>query len=235
MDTPQPTQASMFREAHLRDYWKVVWQGRWTILAIFIVVLGATAVWTFLQTPVYRSTAIVEVQPQARRVLASSDVSGLGAAGYGWFAEEKYHNTQVDIIKSRDVSTRVVRNLGLKSHPEFEGVDDVVKVFRESIQVDPRRDTGLLEISIYGTNPEEITHWVNEVAEAYVERNFEKARANVDQAVSTIREQMADLSEELRSAEVTRIGALQDSDTRSLTRKPRKASSSRSCRTSTPN
>ena len=109
MEIPQTeTQIGPVREAHLRDYWKIVWQGRWSILAVFFLVVAATAVYTFLQVPVYRSTATVEIQPQARRLAAGQDVSGLGAAGYGWFAEEKYHNTQVEIIKSRDVAERVI-------------------------------------------------------------------------------------------------------------------------------
>ena len=87
METPQGASQSVFREAHLRDYWKVIWLGRWTVLAVFFVVVGLTAVWTFLQTPIYRATAIVEVQPQARRLLGGGDVSGMGAAGFGWLAE----------------------------------------------------------------------------------------------------------------------------------------------------
>ena len=59
-----------------------------TIVAVFVAVLGLTAAWTFIQAPIYKSTAIIEIQPQARRVLAGGDMSGLGAAGFGWFAEE---------------------------------------------------------------------------------------------------------------------------------------------------
>jgi len=197
------------REAHLRDYWKIVWQGRWTILAIFAVSVGATAVWTFMQTPIYRATATVEVQPQARRVLAGGDVSGLGAAGYGWFAEEKYHNTQVEIIRSRDVSRRVVLTLGLKSHPMFAEHPDPIEALRGMIQVDPRRDTGLLEISFTGADPQEIAQWSNAVAQAYVDRNIEKARDNVDNAMQAIKKQMVSLRVDLTEAEESRINALQ--------------------------
>ena len=45
------------------------------ILAVFTLVLGATALWTFLQVPVYRSTAIVEVQPQARSLLTKVGIA----------------------------------------------------------------------------------------------------------------------------------------------------------------
>jgi capsular exopolysaccharide synthesis family protein len=216
MDQGQGRAASGLREAHLRDYWKIVWQGRWTILAVFAVTVGATAVWTYMQTPIYRATAIVEVQPQARRILSAGDVSGLGAAGYGWFAEEKYHNTQVEIIRSRDIGKRVVNVLGLGSHPMFEGHPDPVNVFRSMIQVDPRRDTGLLEISMTGVDPAQITQWSNAVAQAYVDRNFEKARGNMSNAMKAIAEQLAMLRKDLSTAEEERIDALQAEDSQIL-------------------
>jgi capsular exopolysaccharide synthesis family protein len=210
MDKGPARAATGLREAHLRDYWKIVWQGRWTILAVFAVTVGATGVWTYMQTPIYRATAIVEVQPQARRLLAGGDVSGLGAAGYGWFAEEKYHNTQVEIIKSRDIARRVVSTLGLASHEMFEGHPEPENAFRSMIQVDPRRDTGLLEISISGADRNEITQWTNEVANAYTERNFEKARANLNKAMVAISTQLDALKNDLSTAEAQRIEALGD-------------------------
>ena len=166
MDSP-PTdvQTPAEREAHLRDYWKIIWHGRWTVFAVFVLTVGATAIWTFLQTPIYRATATLAIHPQAQRMAAGQDVSGLGAAGYGWFAEEKYHNTQVEIIKSRDVAQRVVDSLDLESDPMFEGVSDIVDAFRGMIQVVPRRETGLIEISMMGSDPDLITQWVNKVSE----------------------------------------------------------------------
>ena len=125
---PKSRRDPSFREAHLRDYWKIVWQGRWTILAVFVVTVGATGVWTYMQTPIYRATAIIEVQPQARRVLSGGDVSGLGAAGYGWFAEEKYHNTQVEIIQAAVTwPSASWTRWASTAHPMFEGHPDPVE------------------------------------------------------------------------------------------------------------
>lgn len=212
MDTSPLPKPSVFREAHLRDYWKVVWQGRWTILAVFVLVAGGTAIWTFMQTPIYSATATVEIQPKARGLVAGQDVSGLGSAGYGWLAEEKYHNTQIEILKSRDVAGRVVHLLDLESHPAFAGAVDPIDAFRGLIRVEPRRETGLLEISIEGPNRDEITRWVNAVAQEYVRRNFEKARGNVDQAIQTIRRQILTLQSDLVQAEKHRIGTLQTTE-----------------------
>lgn len=189
------------QEAHLRDYWKVVWHARWTVLAIAVLVVGISAVWTFTRTPIYEATASVEIQPKARNVSVSQDVSGLGAGGYGWFAEEKYHNTQVEIIRSRDISARVIERLGLASHPRFAEASDPVEAFRRSIVVVPRRDTGIIEITLRGADREEITHWVNEVAEAYVERNIATARENADDMIELMNSQMEEMKREAMEAE----------------------------------
>jgi succinoglycan biosynthesis transport protein ExoP len=212
METPPAvTRESIFQEVHLRDYWKIVWQARWTVLAVFILVIGLTAVWTFLQTPVYRAKVTIEVQSKPQQISVGQDVSGLGAGSYGWLAEEKYHNTQVEIIRSRDVALRVSNALGLQDHPQLSQVADPIDAFRGRIQVVPRRETGLIEISMVGSNAAEITEWVNAVAHQYVDRNFEKARSNMDGAFQAVQSQLEDLRGGLAQAQDARFRTLEES------------------------
>jgi capsular exopolysaccharide synthesis family protein len=202
-------------EAHLRDYWKIVWQARWTIAAIFFVVVGLTAVWSFIQPRIYRATVTVEVQPQANRLAAGQDVSGLGVSGYGWFAEEKYHNTQVEIIQSRMIARDAFESLALQDDEEFGYLDnpnDKIDAFRARVVAIPRRETGLIEITMTGTDPERITHWVNAIADAYVEHNLNRARGNVKRAMDTIQDQMTHFEEEIGDAETARFEALRISE-----------------------
>src|SRR5262252_2694219 len=127
------------REIHLREYWRVVVTRLWSALAGFAFVVGAVALYSYLKTPIYEATALIEVQPQARRLAPGQDTSGIGAAGYGWFAEEKYVNTQVDIVKSRSVAERALKTLGLQNDPRFAKSGDPVEAFRDMILVNPRR------------------------------------------------------------------------------------------------
>ncbi len=200
-------------DIHLREYWKVVWHGRWTVVGCFLLVVGVTAVWSFLQTPIYRAAATVEVQPQANRIAAGRDVSGLGVAGYGWFAEEKYHNTQVEILTSRDVAKRVFDQLGLATHPEFEGLPDAVGAFRSRISAVPRRETGIIEISMTGPNPDEVMVWVDAVANAYVQRNIELADRNVARAMETIKAQLEKYRTDVSVSDAARFDALSGDST----------------------
>ncbi len=196
------------REVHLRDYWKIAWQGRWTIVAVFLVIVASVLAYSFLATPIYRATAVVEVQPQARRVGPGQDVSGLGVASYGWFAEERYQNTQIEIIKSRGIGERAFKALGLKTDPRFKDLKDPVGAFIGGIKVEPRRETGLIEISFEGPNRDEIARWANTVADAYVARNLEKAQENAKNAVDSIKQLLGPLQSELSKAESERFDVL---------------------------
>src|SRR6185295_7630374 len=128
------------RDVHLLDYWRSIWRGRWTILSIFVVVVTLVVIGTFTQKPVYRAQATVEITPQSRKVSPMADVAELGATQYGWFAEERYFNTQYEIIKSRDVAKRVFDSLDLYSHPRFKNSKDPIGVLSGMIEVKPVKD-----------------------------------------------------------------------------------------------
>src|SRR6266571_4534496 len=117
------------RDIHLLDYWRLIWRARWTVLSIFVVVVTLVAIGTFTQPRIYRAVATVEITPQARKVTPVAEVADLGAGSYGWFAEERYFNTQYEIIKSRDVAQRVFEKLDLYSHPLFKKSSDPVGAF----------------------------------------------------------------------------------------------------------
>ncbi len=189
------------KEIHLRDYWKILWQGRWTMISVFVLVVTVFGIWTFLQEPVFKASASIEIETHSSQVTTGQDVTGLGAAGYGFFAEEKYVATQVEIIKSRDVAGKAFRSLALDVDPRFQEMNDPVNAFRSLIRVMPMRETGLIEISIEGADRHEITQWVNAVVDTYVGRNLQKARERVEASVDLIKQELAPLAADVRAAE----------------------------------
>lgn len=198
------------REIHLREHWRVVWQRRWAVATVFMMVVGVVGLYSFLAPPVYEATATVEVQPQARRFAPGQDVSGIGAGSYGWFAEEKYQNTQVEIIRSRSVAEKAFERLGLKNDPRFAEAKDPIGALRGMIRAIPRRETGLIEISVRSVDPDDAARCVNAFAEIFVARNLERAKDNAKQAFASITSLMAPLKEDLTKAEDMRFEVLKD-------------------------
>ncbi len=102
------------REVHLRDYWKVVWKRRWTIIASFLIVLVVTAVGTFTMKPVYRGTASIQINKENPQIVDFKEIFAVNM----W--DMDYYQTQYKILESRTLAKRVVQSLKLPEHPEFQ-------------------------------------------------------------------------------------------------------------------
>lgn len=192
------------RAAHLRDYWKVVWEGRYTALTIFGLVVGLTVLRVSFSTPVYEASAIVEIKPEARRILPGQE-QWLGAEGGGWLAEERYFNTQLDVLRSRDLAERVFKQLRLQDHPIFAGAKDPVAVFQDLIRVRPKVNTRLVTVSMTGRDPKEVREWVNTLADTYVKRNVDEAMASFRAIMDEIERGLAAFRANLGEVDIERL------------------------------
>ena len=202
MENPiRPVVMEQKREVHLRDYWATIWRWRWTAFATFAIVSTLVALYTFLQTPIYQASVKVEIQPSTRRVAPVADVSELGATGYSFFAEDRYYNTQFEIIRSRAVSEKVFDRLNLWNDPQFKNVQDPVGAFKSSVTIEPIEMTGIVVISMAGSDKERTTQWVNTLAEVYVDRNLEIAQRTTTKAVASLLELMEPLREKLAKSQ----------------------------------
>ncbi len=160
--------------AHLRDYWKIIRRGRTTLLAIFVLVVGLTLLRVTLATPIYRATAVIEIKPEARRIMPGEQ-QWVGVQSGSWIAEDKYFNTQLEVIRSRDVAERTFRRLHLERHPLFEKLKDPIGAFAGRVEVKPKIETRLVFVTLSGPDPKEVTEWVNTLADVFVKRNVSQA------------------------------------------------------------
>jgi polysaccharide biosynthesis transport protein len=102
-------------DVHLLDRLSVVYRYRRLVVSIVAIVLVAGIVQTFTTVPRYRATAVVEVAEE--RPLSSSlrDIE----QQFTIQDPEVYMETQLNVLRSRDLARTVVRKLKLGEHPEF--------------------------------------------------------------------------------------------------------------------
>ena len=206
MQTMKPTTppAGETREAHLRDYGRVLWQGRYTIAAIFIAVVGLTFLRVSFSTPIYDAGVIIEIKPEPRQILPGQG-QWVGAEGGGWLAEEKYFNTQLEVLRSRDVAERTFRQLHLQDHPRFKGLKDPVGAFGALIEIRPKVNTRLVTVRMSGPNPQEVKDWVNTLADVYVKRNVDEATASFRAIMDEIERGMKQFRANLGASDLDRM------------------------------
>jgi len=102
------------KEVHLRDYWKVIWKRRWTVIALFLIVLITTAVATFTMKPIYRGTISVQINKENPQIMDFKEMFSVNM----WDLD--YYQTQYKILESRTLAKRVIQTLKLSEHPEFQ-------------------------------------------------------------------------------------------------------------------
>ena len=97
----------------LRDYLRVLSKRRWTIVAVFALVVLTVAVITFTATPFYQATARVVIEKENPNLVSVQEVMAVDATG------SDYYQTQYKIIESRAVAREVIRRLDLAESQEF--------------------------------------------------------------------------------------------------------------------
>ena len=103
-------------EVDLREYLAVVLRRKWTVLAVLLLVVFTTAIFTFKMKPLYKATATLEISPIQPQVVPF----GEEAPRTRIVEQARYIQSQVEIIKSRTLARRVVEVLDLEHSPEFQ-------------------------------------------------------------------------------------------------------------------
>jgi polysaccharide biosynthesis transport protein len=96
------------------EYWRSISKRKFAILAFGLVVALLAAVVVFVMTPVYRSTVTVLIEANKSNVVTIEDV-------YSGISQNKeYLQTQIEIIKSREVAIKAIIKTKLWEREEFD-------------------------------------------------------------------------------------------------------------------
>lgn len=101
-------------EIDLLKLWSSIWRRKWSILSLVLAVMMVAALAVLVVTPIYRAAATLLIEQKAAKVVSIEQVYGLDGMG------NEYLQTQFELLKSRALAERVVRQLNLTTHPEFD-------------------------------------------------------------------------------------------------------------------
>ncbi|WP_338570572.1 polysaccharide biosynthesis tyrosine autokinase [Pseudomonas canadensis] len=101
-------------EFDLLHLWNTLWRRKWSILSLMLVVMMVAALSVFVITPLYRAAATLLIEQKKANVVSIEQIYGLEGSG------NEYLQTQFELLKSRVLAERVVRELDLVHHPEFD-------------------------------------------------------------------------------------------------------------------
>lgn len=169
-------------------YLGVLWRRRWLVVPILALTIASAWVFTLIQTPIYRATATVLIEPEAPKVVNIQEVTpGTGAT-------PDYYATQTKLIQSRAIVEGVIERLNLKERiPEIGETRDRYGAFLTFLFVEPIKTTRLVTVSFENGDPKLAAEVANAVAAGYVKYNVDVKHGMAQEAGAWLQEQVGGL------------------------------------------
>ncbi|HED12164.1 MAG TPA: polysaccharide biosynthesis tyrosine autokinase [Gammaproteobacteria bacterium] len=184
-------------EINLLDLWRVVVRRRWMIFGITAIVVAVVMIGTFLVTPIYRSTVVIQIEREASKVTQYQTVTPQEAVN-----SNDFYQTQYELLKSRTLAKRVIDQLGLANSSQFAGKKkkslfsdikasikdlvsssnrqiqdlppDLATIFEDSLTVAPIKRSRLVKVSFDSPDPVLAARVTNAVANDFIKTTLER-------------------------------------------------------------
>ena len=192
-------------EISLTDIHRALAKHKWLILITTVLVFACAAVYTFMTPRVYESSVILQIDPGRSSSPGLEDLINekLGSEDPGGRLM-----TEVRIIESATVASRVIDALNLPQNPAFVGRNQLVPagtpltdpqrqamvgMFLGSLKVRSIPSTQIVEVHFRSRDPKLSALVANTLVEKYMERNLETRYQSTVQVSNWLSHQMADL------------------------------------------
>lgn len=208
------------RSGHLLDYWTIIARRRWIVYLALSAVTLTALVGSFLTTPLYRSTAVLQIERQNPDILTFRD---LAQVDYSFAAYSDFYETQYKVLSSLPVARKAARRLSLAEHPFFAPADSqpgllarlksilprggkvrardheeiVAEQLLAGLEIAPVRNSHLVQVSWVSSDPDLSAQVANAMADAFIQFNIESQYSTSDQAEEFLINQIGMLKREI--------------------------------------
>jgi polysaccharide biosynthesis transport protein len=208
------------RELHFGEYVAML-RRRWRLVVAGVLVGLAAGVVHFVIAPrQYKASTTLQVE---RRNLLALVTEGMVQLDGGESASSAYHQTQLELLQSRGMAERVVRQLNLAQNPDFNprraeraggeaptgaGAEDRASLagladrLLRSLDVEPVRNTYLVRVSYTAHTPQLAAAVPNGVAAAFIDWGIETRSDTAGRATTFLSSQIEQLKREIRDKDL---------------------------------
>jgi len=109
----QRESSSLVPEIDFQHYVRILRKHKWLITFFTALVTALAAYYAYTATPIYRATSTLLIESQRANVVSIDDLLNAETES------GEYYETQFELLRSRQLASRVVRKMGLVNHPEF--------------------------------------------------------------------------------------------------------------------
>ncbi len=206
-------------EFHISQWLEIVRRRRKLIAVVAAAVVAAALVLFAITPRVYRATTVLQIERRSGTNLALGQTVQMD----DWVDAQSFYPTQYRLLQSRGLAERVIKNLRLMDDPVFNpgrasllpsgapaattadmdatALGGVAGRLLGGIEVNPIRNTRLVEVSYTATSPELAARVANGIADSFIDWGVETRFATVGRASSFLTSQIEALKQEIQDKE----------------------------------
>ena len=177
---------------HFLDYWRVIRVRLGLVILVFLLVVIAAGVATYFLPRKYDSFATIEVEPEMTPVRIFENETGPQQVN-----DPKFTQTQFQIIMRKGVLYPVIDRLDLQrkwgSNSEPLPKEVANRRLLGMLSLQEVRNTNLIQIDVYSTDPQEAALLANTIANVYMEQRIAEQQSLVskglDQMLDDVKKQ----------------------------------------------
>jgi len=208
-------------EIDLLELARTLWRGKIWIALAFVV--AAALGWVYasqIAVPKYTARASVALENRQESIVDLQNVmSGLSG-------DQATINTEVEVLRSRNLLEKLVDHLGLLQDPEFNRFltadtpapsaqrerDATVDRVSRAISISNLRSSYVFNITVITTDPEKSALMANSLAEIYIQDQLDVKFQAMETATAWLSERVATLRVDLENAEAKVKGFAANTD-----------------------
>lgn len=218
MNTPENEQIALVNdEVALNEILTPLWARRWKVIFFTLVVTFLVAFYVSLLKPSYKATAILQIgSNKPANTLSINDAFNESNAS------KEQIQTQYELLRSRKFAERVISQLNLVEHIEFNSgkyndkvaffekigqpksklsVRDIVTAFQSRLSISPIANTELVKITFSSYSPNLSQKVANQVGITYLQYQDEIHSASKETTSQWLVDQLEELGKKLEVSE----------------------------------
>ena len=178
---------------NLRQYWHVILERRWLIVATWSVCIIAGVLYAFQATPMFRAIARLQIDPENQGVLNLNSMA-LGNS------DQNYLTTQYRNLESRSLILAVMNKLKLETEDEryTKSVDKVTAVTKD-IKIVPIRLSRLVEVQVTHPKGEQAQRIADTILQVFLQQNLDDKKSKALQGLKILEQEATGKEVELEA------------------------------------
>jgi uncharacterized protein involved in exopolysaccharide biosynthesis len=153
---------------------------KWQILIVFVLVIGGTAVATFLMSKQYETRMKILVKNERADVIVSADRNS--ESDFRGEVSETQINSEIELLNSNDLLKEVVTKVGLAQRELSNGsasvasspvaMDKAMARLQQNLKISPVRKANIIQVEYTDRDPHMAVTVLQQLAESYLEMHL---------------------------------------------------------------